>query len=280
MLQLILIGLLYVIGIWALLFLLYKISPYLDNLIMKSTHISKIVQSIILLICTLKLPFYWYVILKIPITYIFINFAFYDENRKILVEEEKTSFWFNLWVCLAILYNPIYQMPLGKTVWIVVDVITILILFWSMTIQNSKNISKTKEKEGFNFKEALFKFYLEQDFFTFHYLGKLDMINPIFVFNYEDLFNPEIEGITTFFSVQQPDKISYKDYFGRDYSRLKNNSHFAIFIFGYESTFSTNSVSGIQSLSFNKIEVYRKTNDNNVSLVDICNVGNIRNKTV
>ena len=118
MLQLILIGLLYIMGIWALLFFLYKISPFLDNLIMKNTHISKIVQSIILLICTLKLPFYWYVILKIPITYIFINFAFYDENRKMLVEEEKTSFWFYLWVCLAILYNPIYQIPLGKTVWI------------------------------------------------------------------------------------------------------------------------------------------------------------------
>jgi hypothetical protein len=72
---------------------------------MKNTHISKIVLSIILLICTLKLPFYWYVILKIPITYIFINFALYDENRKVLVEEEKTSFWFYLWVCLAILYN-------------------------------------------------------------------------------------------------------------------------------------------------------------------------------
>ena len=277
MLQLILIGLLYVLGIWTLLFLFYKISPYIDNLIMKNTHISKIVQSIILLICTLKLPFYWYVILKIPITYIFINFALYDENRKVLVEEEKTSFWFYLWVCLAILYNPIYQIPLGKTVWIVVDVITVLVLFYSMTIQKSKNGRKTKIEENFNFKETVFKYFSDEDLITFHDFEKFDMINTKSVYHYEDLFSDEIEGVTAFFSIQEPNKLSYSDYYGRDYSRLKNNTLFAIFIFDYISTYSTNYASGIQSLSFKKIEIYKKISDNNVSLVDVCNVEDLRN---
>ncbi len=277
MLQLILIGLLYIMGIWALLFFLYKISPFLDNLIMKNTHISKIVLSIILLICTLKLPFYWYVILKIPITYIFINFALYDENRKVLVEEEKTSFWFYLWVCLAILYNPIYQIPLGKTVWIVVDVITVLVLFYSMTIQKSKNGRKTKIEENFNFKETVFKYFSDEDLITFHDFEKFDMINTKSVYHYEDLFSDEIEGVTAFFSIQEPNKLSYSDYYGRDYSRLKNNTLFAIFIFDYISTYSTNYASGIQSLSFKKIEIYKKISDNNVSLVDVCNVEDLRN---
>ena len=277
MLQLILIGLLYIMGIWALLFFLYKISPFLDNLIMKNTHISKIVLSIILLICTLKLPFYWYVILKIPITYIFINFALYDENRKVLVEEEKTSFWFYLWVCLAILYNPIYQIPLGKTVWIVVDVITVLVLFYSMTIQKSKNGRKTKIEENFNFKETVFKYFSDEDLITFHDFEKFDMINTKSVYHYEDLFNTEIEAVTTFFNIQEPNKLSYSDYYGRDYSRLKNNTLFAIFIFDYISTYSTNYATGIQSLSFKKIEIYKKTSDNNVILVDICNVEDLRN---
>ena len=277
MLQLILIGLLYIMGIWALLFFLYKISPFLDNLIMKNTHISKLVLSIILLICTLKLPFYWYVILKIPITYIFINFALYDENRKVLVEEEKTSFWFYLWVCLAILYNPIYQIPLGKTVWIVVDVITVLVLFYSMTIQKSKNGRKTKIEENFNFKETVFKYFSDEDLITFHDFEKFDMINTKSVYHYEDLFSDEIEGVTAFFSIQEPNKLSYSDYYGRDYSRLKNNTLFAIFIFDYISTYSTNYASGIQSLSFKKIEIYKKISDNNVSLVDVCNVEDLRN---
>ena len=277
MLQLILIGLLYIMGIWALLFFLYKISPFLDNLIMKNTHISKIVLSIILLICTLKLPFYWYVILKIPLTYIFINFALYDENRKVLVEEEKTSFWFYLWVCLAILYNPIYQIPLGKTVWIVVDVITVLVLFYSMTIQKSKNGRKTKIEENFNFKETVFKYFSDEDLITFHDFEKFDMINTKSVYHYEDLFSDEIEGVTAFFSIQEPNKLSYSDYYGRDYSRLKNNTLFAIFIFDYISTYSTNYASGIQSLSFKKIEIYKKISDNNVSLVDVCNVEDLRN---
>ena len=277
MLQLILIGLLYIMGIWALLFFLYKISPFLDNLIMKNTHISKIVLSIILLICTLKLPFYWYVILKIPITYIFINFALYDENRKVLVEEEKTSFWFYLWVCLAILYNPIYQIPLGKTVWIVVDVITVLVLFYSMTIQKSKNGRKTKIEENFNFKETVFKYFSDEDLITFHDFEKFDMINTKSVYHYEDLFSAEIEGVTAFFSIQEPNKLSYSDYYGRDYSRLKNNTLFAIFIFDFISTYSTNYASGIQSLSFKKIEIYKKNSDNNVNLVDVCNVEDLRN---
>ena len=277
MLQLILIGLLYIMGIWALLFFLYKISPFLDNLIMKNTHISKLVLSIILLICTLKLPFYWYVILKIPITYIFINFALYDENRKVLVEEEKTSFWFYLWVCLAILYNPIYQIPLGKTVWIVVDVITVLVLFYSMTIQKSKNGRKTKIEENFNFKETVFKYFSDEDLITFHDFEKFDMINTKSVYHYEDLFSDEIEGVTAFFSIQEPNKLSYSDYYGRDYSRLKNNTLFAIFIFDYISTYSTNYASGIKSLSFKKIEIYKKISDNNVSLVDVCNVEDLRN---
>lgn len=47
------------------------------------------------------------------------------------------------------------------------------------------------------------------------------MINTKYVYHYEDLFNAEIEGVTTFFSIQEPNKLSYRDYYGRDYSRLK-----------------------------------------------------------
>ena len=123
----------------------------------------------------------------------------------------------------------------------------------------------------------MFKYFLDEDLFTFHDFEKFDMILTKSVYHYEDLFNPEIEGITTFFNIQEPNKLSYSDYYGRDYSRLKNNTLFAIFIFDYISTYSTNYASGIQSLSFKKIEIYKKISDNNVSLVDVCNVEDLRN---
>ena len=209
----------------------------------------------------------------------FVGFSVLAFNLK-----DKKDYWFYIWLFSALLINPFFKVSLGRTIWNFIDVIWAVLLainvfgYFKENEANKKLISSKKEE--FNFKEAIFKYYLEQDFFTFHYFGKFDMINYRFVNNYDDLFNSEKEGITTFFNVQQPDKLSYKDYFGRDYSRLKNNSLFAVFIFDYMSTFSTNSVSGIQSLSFNKIEVYRKTSDNNVSLVDICNVDDLRNKTV
>jgi hypothetical protein len=284
MLQLIFFGILYIIGFWALCFLLYKISPYIDNWIMGNTYISKMVLSIILVICIFKLPFYWYIILKIIIAYIFLSYAFNDKIGKNFLNSVSLtrdygikSFWFNLWTALTILYNPIYQIPLGKNLWIIVDVLTVLVLLWSMTIQNSKNERKTKTVENFNFKETVFKYFFDEDLFTFHDFENFDMINTKSVYHYEDLFNTEIEGVTTFFSIQEPNKLSYSDYYGRDYSRLENNTLFAVFIFDYINTYSTNYASGIQSLSFKKIEIYKKTSDNNVNLVDICNVEDLRN---
>ena len=284
MLQLIFFGILYIIGFWALCFLLYKISPYIDNWIMGNTYISKMVLSIILVICIFKLPFYWYIILKIIIAYIFLSYAFNDKIGKNFLNSLSLtrdygikSFWFNLWTALTILYNPIYQIPLGKNLWIIVDILTVLVLLWSMTIQNSKNERKTKTVENFNFKETVFKYFFDEDLFTFYDFVKFDMINTKSVYHYEDLFNTEIEGVTTFFNIQEPNKLSYSDYYGRDYSRLRNNTLFAVFIFDYISTYSTNYASGIQSLSFKKIEIYKKTSDNNVNLVDICNVEDLRN---
>ena len=284
MLQLIFFGILYIIGFWALCFLLYKISPYIDNWIMGNTYISKMVLSIILVICIFKLPFYWYIILKIIIAYIFLSYAFNDKIGKNFLNSLSLtrdygikSFWFNLWTALTILYNPIYQIPLGKNLWIIVDILTVLVLLWSMTIQNSKNERKTKTVENFNFKETVFKYFFDEDLFTFYDFVKFDMINTKSVYHYEDLFNTEIEGVTTFFNIQEPNKLSYSDYYGRDYSRLRNNTLFAVFIFDYISTYSTNYASGIQSLSFKKIEIYKKTSDNNVNLVDVCNVEDLRN---
>ena len=66
-----------------------KYPHFFDNLIMKNTHISKIVLSIHLAYLYIETDhFIGMSFLKFQSSYIF-NFALYDENRKVLVEEEK-----------------------------------------------------------------------------------------------------------------------------------------------------------------------------------------------
>ena len=196
-------------------------------------------------------------------------------------KKDKKDTWFFIWLFSALLINPFLKVSLGRAIWNVIDVIWAVLLIVNVIYppkeNRVKNDLKTTKKENFNFKNAVFKYFLDEDLITFHDFENFDMINTKSVYHYEDLFNTEIEGVTTFFNIQEPNKLSYSDYYGRDYSRLENNSLFAIFIFDYACTYSTNYASGIQSLSFKKIEIYKKTSDNNVSLVDVCNVEDLRN---
>lgn len=206
----------------------------------------------------------------------FVGFSILAYHQK-----DKKDTWFFLWLFSALLINPFLKISLGRTIWNVIDVIWAVLLVVNVIYppkeNRAKNNLKTAEKENFNFKNAVFKYFFDEDLFTFHDFENFDMINTKSVYHYEDLFNTEIEGVTTFFSIQEPNKLSYSDYYGRDYSRLENNTLFAVFIFDYINTYSTNYASGIQSLSFKKIEIYKKTSDNNVNLVDICNVEDLRN---
>lgn len=281
MLQLILIGLFYVIGIWVLLFLLYKISPYLDNLIMKNTHISKIVLSIILLSCTLKLPFYSYVILKIPITYIFLNFAFNDEAGKTFFKDGRTSLWFNLWIGLAILFNPIYQIPLGKTLWVLVDVVTIIVLIWSITKQDINNAQKKNNKNNmeksnrinFDFKNSVYKMYADLEF-SFYSID-LTKIKYNFVGNIDKMFDDSIEGIPTILGVLDKEGTGIIFIYHIETSKFPIGTLYCTFWYKHNISFSTKSVSTIDDLSLFEIRIYRVEKYEN-KLVDWCNVDELK----
>ena len=236
-------------------------------------NLLKVILAVILILCLFEWNYGFYQLVR------FLGFVGFS----ILAyqEKEKQNSWFFIWLFSALLINPFLKVSLGKTIWNVIDVIWAVLLAVNVIYppkeNRVKNNLKTTEKENFNFKNAVFKYFFDEDLFTFYDFEKFDMINTKYVYHYEDLFNAEIEGVTTFFSIKEPNKLSYSDYYGRDYSRLKNNTLFAIFIFDYISTYSTNYASGIQSLSFKKIEIYKKNSDNNVNLVDVCNVEDLRN---
>ena len=236
-------------------------------------NLLKVILAVILILCLFEWNYGFYQLVR------FLGFVGFS----ILAyqEKEKQNSWFFIWLFSALLINPFLKVSLGKTIWNAIDVIWAVLLavnvIYPQKEDRVKNNLKTTEKENFNFKNAVFKYFFDEDLFTFYDFEKFDMINTKYVYHYEDLFNTEIEGVTTFFSIQEPNKLSYRDYYGRDYSRLKNNTLFAVFIFDYISTYSTNYASGIQSLSFKKIEIYKKNSDNNVNLVDVCNVEDLRN---
>lgn len=263
MLQLILIGLLYVIGVWALLFLLYKITPYIDELIRKNTNISKIILSVILLIFILNLPIYLYIIFKIIIAYIFLVFAFNDDVGKTVFKDGKTSFWFNLWIGLAILYNPIYQFPLGKNLWVFVDVFTIIILIWSMTKEDSNSIQKNNNKNiieqsnriSFDFKNSVYKIYADLDF-SFYSID-LSKIKYNLVGDKDEMFDDSIEGIPTIFGVLDKEETGIKFIYDLDTFKFPIGKIYCEFWYKNKMSFSTKSVSTMEDLKLSEIRIYR-----------------------
>lgn len=139
---------------------------------------------------------------------------------------------------------------------------------------------KDKAKINFDYSKELFKVYYYGDFFFFNFFGKFDMINFVFVDEdkFDELFDANIKGVPVFFSVQNKDLQTYKDEYGRDWSRLGNDSLFAVFLFEYVNSFNTGNVSGVKLLTFKKIEVYKKISSEKIELYSTCMVGELREK--
>lgn len=80
------------------------------------------------------LPIRWYgyyILLKLVVCggCVFLAANAYDDGRKHLV-------WFMGW--LAVLYNPIIRFPLGRELWMVINILTIIVLIAAMRSLKSK----------------------------------------------------------------------------------------------------------------------------------------------
>jgi len=90
-----------------------------------TTTISKITVKIILaalfVLCLFKMPYGYFQLVRFLGMASFIWFAYLDNEKhdKSLVI---------LWVCSAILINPLIKIALGRTIWNIVDVVWALIL--------------------------------------------------------------------------------------------------------------------------------------------------------
>jgi hypothetical protein len=91
-----------------------------------SPNILKAALAILLLGCLLDMPYAYFQLVR------FIGMVGFG----ILAagEYQKRQTWFIIWLCSAILINPIFKISLGREIWNVVDVIWAILLVASIFI--------------------------------------------------------------------------------------------------------------------------------------------------
>lgn len=88
----------------------------------------KLILSIIFLGCLLDMPYGYFQFVRFVGMVGFILLAYYDEQR-----DDKTLMI--VWICSAILINPFFRIPLGRTMWNLVDVIWVIILLTTLIVE-------------------------------------------------------------------------------------------------------------------------------------------------
>ena len=143
-------------------------------------NLLKVILAVILILCLFEWNYGFYQLVR------FLGFVGFS----ILAyqEKEKQNSWFFIWLFSALLINPFLKVSLGKTIWNVIDVIWAVLLAVNVIYppkeNRVKNNLKTTEKENFNFKNAVFKYFFDEDLFTFYDFEKFDMINTKYAYHY------------------------------------------------------------------------------------------------
>lgn len=88
-----------------------------------------------LLICIADMPYGYYTLVRFVAMSLFIFFAL-NENKK--VNSQTTMF---VYVFLAVLFQPIFKIPLGRTIWNIVDVL-VAIFFLINVLRDHRNSDK------------------------------------------------------------------------------------------------------------------------------------------
>ena len=95
----------------------------------------KIILSVLFVACLFKVPYGYFQLVRFLGMASFIWFAYLDN-------EKKDKFLVIVWICSAILINPIIKISLGRTIWNIVDLVWAVILLITM-IKDFASFEKT-----------------------------------------------------------------------------------------------------------------------------------------
>jgi len=93
--------------------------------------IIKIILSILFFLCLLDMPYGYYMLVRIMAMMGFSILAYY-------MYKEERNIEMIVYICLAILFQPIFKIPLGRLLWNIVDVIVGLGLIVSIFLKKPK----------------------------------------------------------------------------------------------------------------------------------------------
>lgn len=101
-----------------------QMKPSTENLV-------RIVLAVLLLICLLRLPYGYYQLIRFIAVIGFAILAYYESERK-------NTPLVIVFVGLAILFQPLAKIPLGRQVWTVVDLVVAAVLIVLVFVQKQK----------------------------------------------------------------------------------------------------------------------------------------------
>ncbi len=88
----------------------------------------KIILSILLLLCLFQMPYGYYQLVRFFATFVFLLLAYYAKVKK---RQEEVI----IYIVLAILFQPLWKIALGRMLWNVIDVIVALGLMGSCIVK-------------------------------------------------------------------------------------------------------------------------------------------------
>lgn len=95
-------------------------------------NILKIIISVLLLLCLLKMPYGYYQLVRL------VSFASFLVIANIAHKEEQNNLMY-LFIFFAILFQPFIKIALGRQIWNIVDVVVVVLLIGSMFYKKNLN---------------------------------------------------------------------------------------------------------------------------------------------
>jgi hypothetical protein len=100
--------------------------------------LAKVILSVLMFLCLLDMPYGYYQFVRFASMIVFVWFAYdaYEENRKVEAL---------IYLALALLFQPLFKIALGRFAWNIVDVIVGIGLIISIVIEKYTPFSSQKK---------------------------------------------------------------------------------------------------------------------------------------
>jgi hypothetical protein len=95
----------------------------------------KIILTILFIGCLFDMPYVYFQFVRIIGMTSFAVLAYFDHKRE-------NKIWMIVWVCSALIINPIIKIPLGRMLWNVVDVIWVVLITISFLYKDEQSNKK------------------------------------------------------------------------------------------------------------------------------------------